>query len=74
MNLFQDIEAPKDQSPIEPLGVEPTAPMALSFSIDERAKLKLAMKDYYGKDVKASNYSDFFLTLIDLYIDENTDS
>ena len=71
MNLFADIESTKDQSEIEGLGVQLTQPMALAFSQDERAKLKEAMKAYYGSEVKNSNYSDFFLTLIDLYIDEN---
>lgn len=74
MNLFDSIESQKDQSPIEAIGLQPTQPMALAFSIDEREKLKKAMRTYYGKDVKNSNYSDFFLTLIDLYVDENTDS
>ena len=74
MNLFGNIESPKDQSEIEPIGLQPTQPMALSFSIDERNKLKEAMKLHYGKDVKSSNYSDFFLTLIDQYLNENTDS
>ena len=74
MNLFGNIEAEKDQSVIEPVGVQPTQPMALAFSIDERNKLKKAMRDHYGKDVKSSNYSDFFLLLIDQYLDANKDS
>lgn len=74
MNLFEDITSDKDQSVIESISNQLTQPMALAFTIEERAKLKEAMKSYYGKDVKNSNYSDFFLTLIDLYIDENTDS
>lgn len=74
MNLFENIESPKDRSEIEPIGNQVTQPMALAFSIEERNRLKQAMKIYYGKDVKTSNYSDFFLELINLYVDENTSS
>ena len=71
MNLFESIESPKDDSTIEPIGIQPTQPMALAFSIDEREKLKKAMRHYYGDAVKDSNYTDFFLTLIDKYATEN---
>lgn len=70
MNLFEQFGSEKDQSEIEPVGTQPTQPMALAFSIDERNKLKKAMKLYYGGNVKTSNYSDFFLTLIDKYVED----
>lgn len=69
MNLFDQFESEKDQSVIEPIGIQPTQPMALAFSIDEREMLKKAMKAFYGDKVKDSNYSDFFLELIKLYVD-----
>ena len=71
MSLFDSIEATKDQSPIEPLGTEPTQPIGMVFSIDERERLKEAMRMHYGAGYKMANASDFFVTLLDQYIDEN---
>ena len=70
MDLFSNTQSEKDQSVIEPVGNQPTQPAAFVMSIDERNKLKKAMKIYYGSEVTSKNYSDFFFELIDLYIDE----
>ena len=70
MSLFEDLTSEKDQSTIEEVGTQITQPMALVFSIDERNKLKEALKKYYGSNVKMSNYTDFFLVLIDKYMEE----
>lgn len=68
MNLFEDIDAPKDGSPIQPIGNQPTQPASLVFSVEERKEwgdlLKKAMKQEYPNDFKDRNYSDFFLFLL----------
>ena len=74
MNLFETFLSEKDDSELEPVGIQPTQPMALAFSIDERNKLKAAMKQFYGNKVGDSNYTDFFLELINKYVDENKNS
>ena len=74
MNLFDSIESAKDKSVIEPIGNEATQPMAVAMSVDERERLKKAMKLHYGSGALASNYSDFFIHLIEKYLDENTNS
>ena len=68
MNLFENVESPKDQSPIEPVGNQPTQPIGLAYSMDERAiwskLLKKGMKEEYGENAKTKNYSDFILDLL----------
>ena len=70
MGLFEDLTSEKDQSTIEEVGTQITQPMALVFSIEERNNLKKAMNKFYGTNVKMSNYSDFFLELINKYVEE----
>ena len=68
MNLFEDFGSEKDQSVIEPVGNQPTQPIGLAYSIDERViwskLLKKGMKLEYGEDAKNKNYSDFILDLL----------
>ena len=75
MNLFDNIDSPKDQSPIEDIEqTEMTQPYAFALTIAQRKKIKEAMKIHYGSNVKNSNYSVFFLELINMYINENGNS
>ena len=68
MSLFDNIESNKDNTPIEKVGVMPTQPASLVYSVDERKEwgmlLKKAMKEEYGEEAKSKNYSDFFLDLL----------
>lgn len=68
MSLFAEIPSEKDRSELEPVGNQPTQPIALAYSVDERAEwrelLKVAAKDMYGENWKESNYSDIFLELL----------
>ena len=74
-SLFEDIESPKDKSPIEPVGNQPTQPAALVFSVDERKEwrdlLKKAMKEEFGEAAKDMNYSDFYLFILKKYYGED---
>lgn len=68
MNLFENMEASKDTSELEVVGNQPTQPMSLVYSVNERKEwsklLKKAMQLEYPTNYKEKNYSDFFLLLL----------
>ena len=67
MNLFQDVQSDKDQSEIEPLGMQPCTQL-LYFTIDERTEFKALVKEGIkqtsGEDATKENISDFILDLL----------